>query len=64
MHPPACLSDGRLPGRDAAHAIAHKFEQGWVLLCNGVLFFADTGELLPNGQVIAPRRTSWAGAPV
>jgi hypothetical protein len=31
-------------------------EQGWSLLCNGVVLFEDTGELLPNGQVIAPRR--------
>lgn len=28
---------------------------GWTLLCNGVLLF-DTGELLPNGTIIAPHR--------
>lgn len=31
-------------------------EQGWSLLCNGVLLFEDTGELLPDGQIIAPHR--------
>lgn len=29
---------------------------GWSLLCNGVLLFEDTGELLPTGQIIAPHR--------
>jgi hypothetical protein len=36
--------------------VAHHPEQGWSLLCNGVLLFEDTGELLPDGQVIAPHR--------
>lgn len=31
-------------------------EQGWSLLCNGVLLFEDTGELLPDGSIIAPHR--------
>jgi hypothetical protein len=31
-------------------------EQGWSLLCNGVVTFDDTGELLPGGGVIAPHR--------
>jgi hypothetical protein len=31
-------------------------EQGWSLLCNGVLLFEDGGELLPTGKAIAPRR--------
>lgn len=35
---------------------AHHPEQGWSLLCNGVLLFEDTGELLPDGQIIAPHR--------
>ncbi|WP_436843904.1 DUF5999 family protein [Streptomyces sioyaensis] len=26
------------------------------LLCNGVLLFEDTGELLPDGQIVAPCR--------
>ncbi|MFE0541055.1 DUF5999 family protein [Streptomyces sp. NPDC058891] len=31
-------------------------EQGWTLLCNGVIVFDDSGELLPDGSVVAPRR--------
>jgi hypothetical protein len=31
-------------------------EQGWSLLCNGVIIFEDTGELLPDGSSIAPHR--------
>lgn len=41
--------------------MAHHPEQGWSLLCNGVLLFEDTGELLPDGRIIAPRRTRDAG---
>jgi hypothetical protein len=36
-------------------------EQGWNLLCNGVLVFGDTGELLPDGRVIAPHRSLGTG---
>ncbi|MFB9461824.1 DUF5999 family protein [Streptomyces cinereospinus] len=49
--PPAEASD-----REAARAAAHHPEQGWTLLCNGVLIFEDTGELLPDGKVVAPHR--------
>ena len=31
-------------------------EQGWSLLCNGIVIFEDTGELLPGGAAIAPHR--------
>ncbi|MDP9794557.1 hypothetical protein J2S41_002673 [Catenuloplanes atrovinosus] len=31
-------------------------EQGWSLLCNGVIVFEDTGELLPDGSCIEPHR--------
>lgn len=44
--------------RDAAAAVAPHPEQGWSLLCNGVLLFEDTGELLPDGKIIAPHRPS------
>ncbi|RSS94243.1 hypothetical protein EF903_06810 [Streptomyces sp. WAC05292] len=49
--PPAEASD-----REAARLLASHPEQGWSLLCNGVLFFEDTGELLPDGRIIAPHR--------
>jgi hypothetical protein len=31
-------------------------EQGWSLLCNGVVLFEDTGELLPDGRAVQPHR--------
>jgi hypothetical protein len=31
-------------------------QQGWGLLCNGVVVFDDTGELLPDGRAVAPHR--------
>ncbi len=31
-------------------------EQGWSLLCNGVVVFEDTGALLPDGRSIPPRQ--------
>jgi hypothetical protein len=49
--PPADADD-----REAACTVAFHPEQGWSLLCNGVLLFDDTGELLPNGRIIAPHR--------
>ena len=49
--PPAEAAD-----REAAHVVAGHPEQGWSLLCNGVILFEDTGELLPDGRVIATHR--------
>ena len=40
--------------RDAALVVAEHHDQGWVLLCNGVVLFEDTGELLPDGRAVAP----------
>ncbi|GGP78884.1 MULTISPECIES: DUF5999 family protein [Streptomyces] len=54
-HNPPCPT-AEAPDREAARPLAHRPEQGWSLLCNGVLLFEDTGELLPDGQVIAPHR--------
>jgi hypothetical protein len=54
-HHPRCPSAEK-PNRDLAHIrIAHP-EQGWSLLCNGVIVFDDTGELLPDGRAIPPQR--------
>ena len=50
--PPADAAD-----HDAAHVIADHLEQGWSLLCNGVVLFTDSGELLPDGSLISPRPT-------
>ncbi|MET8669184.1 DUF5999 family protein [Streptomyces tendae] len=40
-----------------AHVVAAHPEQGWNLLCDGTVVFDDSGELLPDGRVVAPRRT-------
>lgn len=55
QHQPPCPT-AESADREAAHAVAHHPEQGWSLLCNGVLLFEDTGELLPDGQIIAPHK--------
>ncbi len=55
QHQPPC-PNAQSADREAAHLVAHHPEQGWSLLCNGVLLFEDTGELLPDGKVIAPHR--------
>lgn len=60
QHQPQCpTAEG--PDREAALTVAHHPEQGWSLLCNGVLLFEDTGELLPDGQIIAPHRPLGTG---
>jgi hypothetical protein len=66
--PRACLHVPPCPppqARDclAARVIAGHPEQGWSLLCNGVVAFEDTGALLPGGSVVEPGRgTRQAGA--
>ncbi|WP_067796131.1 DUF5999 family protein [Actinomadura formosensis] len=54
-HEPSCPAPDRLD-REAARIVANHPEQGWSLLCNGIVLFEDTGELLPDGRVIAPHR--------
>ncbi|WP_424214888.1 DUF5999 family protein [Streptomyces sp. BI20] len=55
QHQPACPS-AESTDREAARTVAGHPEQGWSLLCNGVLLFEDTGGLLPDGRVFAPHR--------
>ena len=47
-HQPACPAADRHDAR-AACVVADHWEQGWALLCNGVLVFDDGGQLLPVG---------------
>lgn len=54
-HQPSC-PDALASDRDAARVVASHPEQGWSLLCNGVVLFEDTGELLPDGRSVAPAR--------
>jgi hypothetical protein len=55
--PPATAQD-----HDAARLIAYHPEQGWGLLCNGVIVFDDTGELLPDGHSIPIRNDKFEPA--
>jgi hypothetical protein len=52
-HQPPCPSAGALD-REAARSVACHPEQGWSLLCNGVVLFDDGGELLPDGVAVSP----------
>ncbi len=53
-HRPQC-PDASAVDREAARSVASHPEQGWTLLCNGVVLFDDSGELLPDGSVVDPR---------
>jgi hypothetical protein len=53
LHRPQCPTADS-PDRDAAHTLSTHPEQGWSLLCNGVIVFDDLGEILPDGQSVAP----------
>jgi hypothetical protein len=53
-HSPRCPS-AQDSARLAARVVAAHPEQGWSLLCNGVIAFEDNGALLPDGHAIVPR---------
>ena len=55
QHQPSCPS-AQAPDHTAARVVTSHPEQGWSLLCNGVVVFDDTGELLPDGRVVGPHR--------
>jgi hypothetical protein len=54
-HTPKCPSADS-SDHEAALIVASHPEQGWNLLCNGVLVFDDTGDLLPDGRIVNPHR--------
>ncbi len=54
-HTPRCPAPEE-PDAGAAAIIANHPDQGWGLLCNGVLTFEDTGSLRPDGRQIPPSR--------
>ena len=58
-HHPVCPSADSLD-REAAHVMRAHPDQGWSLLCNGVVLFEDTGLLRPDGRIVAPHRVSVA----
>ncbi|WP_370384283.1 DUF5999 family protein [Catenulispora sp. GAS73] len=56
-HQPTC-PPAEAADHAAATCVASHPGQGWWLLCNGVVCFDDTGELLPDGTAIPPCRVS------
>lgn len=50
-HQPTCPS-ATAADHDAARLVSYHPEQGWGLLCNGVVIFDDNGELLPDGRAV------------
>ncbi|MEU2350660.1 DUF5999 family protein [Modestobacter sp. NPDC049651] len=54
---PAADADDRV----LARPVSRHPEQGWTLLCNGVVLFDDDSELLPDGRVLT-RPWTLAGA--
>lgn len=61
VHVPAC-PPAEAADRDAAHVVSAHPEQGWSLLCNGVVVFDDFGEILPNGRCVDSRRSELLAA--
>jgi hypothetical protein len=59
-HQPPCPPADR-PDRDAARTVAFHPEQGWSLLCNGVIVFDDASELLPDGRAVPPVQLAGTG---
>jgi hypothetical protein len=62
-HQPPCPG-GLEPDRLAARLVARYPDQGWSLLCNGVVLLDDGGQLLPDGRIVSlpPRENHLAAA--
>lgn len=54
-HTPRC-PDADASDREAARTIRRDYKAGCVVLCNGVVHFDDTGDLLPDGRIVQPHR--------
>ncbi|MDT4910353.1 MAG: hypothetical protein QOF87_2224 [Pseudonocardiales bacterium] len=62
-----CSHEPHCPGaydvdHGAARVVSCHPEQGWSLLCNGVVLFDDTGEILPDGHCTHARRADLTAA--
>jgi len=53
LHRPQCPS-ALASDRMAARVTVSHPEQGWSLLCNGIVLFDDAGALLPGGHALVP----------
>lgn len=52
-----CDHNPRCPSADStacrtAHTNVRCDQQGWCLLCNGVIVFDDGGAILPDGRIV------------
>ncbi|MEU4893097.1 DUF5999 family protein [Streptomyces sp. NPDC044780] len=62
LHQPPC-PPADTPDHESARVLATHPEQRWSLLRKGVVVFADTGGLLPDGRVLpSPRIRSGQSA--
>lgn len=52
-HTPTCAAAESATPLAARATCTHP-EQGWDLLCNGVICFDDGGAILPDGHVLSP----------
>ena len=60
QHQPRC-PEWQASDHSAARIVADQPEQGWSLLCNGVVLFDDGGELLPDRRAAVPERLGLTG---
>ena len=51
QHQPSCPPASAFDRRYARIVVEH-WEQGWCLLCNGVVIFDDGGEYVPGADVV------------
>jgi hypothetical protein len=58
-HQPCCPPAAADNARTAYVRTAHP-EQGWCLLCNGVIVFDDGGAIFPDGHAVEPAGRSHA----
>lgn len=63
QHQPRC-PESRAPDHLAARIIAGHPEQGWSMLCNGVIVFDDGGKLLPGSNTMSPEQLAPSDPPV
>lgn len=54
-HNPPC-PPAHAPDHVFARVVARQDDIGWSLLCNKVIVFDDSGEVLPDGTVVEPER--------
>ena len=52
-HAPHC-PQASSSGACRARVVVRHDEQGWCLLCNGVVLFDDGGAILPDGRALSP----------